>query len=172
MAAQVLPIYTQDDQDDILIRAYTKCPAYQAALEAWFRSSEFADKSAESASLRAQVQASMPRVNTSLANWCGGDLPGVSPAGYFRFPPPAPVAPTLTPQQRHAQSECRHKAPHLLALFVRKHTSTLALNPPVALRWNVYDSINVYQTYGVGDPVPAFNASQFGQVGRRSGTRP
>ncbi|EFJ51404.1 hypothetical protein VOLCADRAFT_103449 [Volvox carteri f. nagariensis] len=98
--AQVVPIYTQSDDDDILIRAYTKCDTYQANLMKWFSSQEFADKAAESAPLRAQVQQMMPPdTNTSLTNW-----------------------------------------------------------------WNVYDSINVYQTYGVGDPVPQFNRTLFQKI--------
>ncbi len=32
---QLVPIYTQPDQDDYLIRAYTKCPTYDRALTTW-----------------------------------------------------------------------------------------------------------------------------------------
>lgn len=36
--------------------------------------------------------------------------------------------------------------------------------PPARCRWNVYDAINVWRTYGVGDPVPAFSDSDFAAV--------
>ncbi|KAG2435149.1 hypothetical protein HXX76_007234 [Chlamydomonas incerta] len=67
--AQVVPVYTQSDQDDILIRAYTKCPAYQAALDAWFSSAEFGAQANASTQLRAAVAARWPGVDTSLENW-------------------------------------------------------------------------------------------------------
>ncbi|PNW86505.1 hypothetical protein CHLRE_02g089311v5 [Chlamydomonas reinhardtii] len=54
--AQVVPVYTQSDQNDIIIRAYTKCPAYQDALEGWFGSAEFQSQANASAGLRAQIQ--------------------------------------------------------------------------------------------------------------------
>ncbi|KXZ41623.1 hypothetical protein GPECTOR_356g120 [Gonium pectorale] len=97
--AQVVPVYTQSDADDILIRAYTKCPAYQAALSDWFRSAEFAAQEAASGPLRAEVQAAMPATDTSLQNW-----------------------------------------------------------------WNVYDRINVWRTYGVGDRTPNFTDAQFAKI--------
>ncbi|KAG2501116.1 hypothetical protein HYH03_000934 [Edaphochlamys debaryana] len=97
--ATVVPVYTQADSDDILIRAYTKCPAYQSALEAWFRSDEFRAKENETQPLRDSVKAAMPYTGTNLTNW-----------------------------------------------------------------WNVYDSINVYRTYGVGQPTPNFTDVQFNNI--------
>ncbi|KAG2425428.1 hypothetical protein HYH02_015034 [Chlamydomonas schloesseri] len=67
--AQVVPVYTQSDQNDILIRAYTKCPAYQAALDAWFDSAEFQAQADASAGLRAAVAERWPAADTSLQNW-------------------------------------------------------------------------------------------------------
>lgn len=96
--AQVIPIYTQSDTNDVLIRAYTKCPAYQDNLEAWFRSEEFRKKEDETSALRAKVRVAMPSMDTSLKNW-----------------------------------------------------------------WNVYDAINVWRTYRVGDETPTFD-DDFGNI--------
>lgn len=67
--AQVLPVYTQEESQDFMIRGYTRCPAYDARLAAWFNSAEFRSKEAETAQLRSQIQAADPNLNTSLAAW-------------------------------------------------------------------------------------------------------
>lgn len=70
---QVIPIYTQSDTNDVLIRAYTKCPAYQDNLEAWFRSEEFRKKEDETSALRAKVGAASRSVAVyGICNWRGG----------------------------------------------------------------------------------------------------
>lgn len=42
--ASVVPIYMHAEENDISIRAYTKCPAYQDKLAAWYQSPEFKAK--------------------------------------------------------------------------------------------------------------------------------
>lgn len=42
--ATVVPIYTQNDENDITIRAYTKCATYVDRLAAWYKSDEFKAK--------------------------------------------------------------------------------------------------------------------------------
>ena len=76
---QEVPIYTAAgaDADDVLIRTYTKCPTYDAALLAWYSSPQFLNISAASAPLRAHVAALLAgwpytnglNNNTDLENW-------------------------------------------------------------------------------------------------------
>ncbi len=66
----MVPIYTQLDGDDILIRAYTKCDTYQRNLVGWFTSDEFIAKSRETEALRTKVQLMIPDTDVSLVNWC------------------------------------------------------------------------------------------------------
>lgn len=66
---QVVPVFSQPDSEDIVIRAYSKCTAYQEALSQWFGSPQFLSKAEESAALRANVQALVPAMNASLENW-------------------------------------------------------------------------------------------------------
>ena len=66
---QVVPVYSQADSEDILIRAYSKCQAYQDRLTEWFATDEFQTKSQESQALRNSISALVPNMNTSLANW-------------------------------------------------------------------------------------------------------
>lgn len=47
-----MPVYNTPDADDSFIRAYTRCPTYQRRLDAWFNSSEFLDKAAETQEFR------------------------------------------------------------------------------------------------------------------------
>lgn len=98
---QVVPVYSlPEDGDGALVRGYSACPAYDARLLTWYNSSEFAQKEADTAALRAQVAAAgPPGLDTSLRNW-----------------------------------------------------------------WNVYDSWNVYRTYGVGDPMPDISDDLFAQI--------
>lgn len=53
---QIVPVYSQADANDYVIRGYTKCPAYADALTAWYASPEFAAKANESSALRAEIQ--------------------------------------------------------------------------------------------------------------------
>lgn len=68
--AAVVPVYSVDDAQDYAIRGYTKCPAYDAKLEAWYASPDFKAKEEESAGLRASVAATLTdSTDTSLRNW-------------------------------------------------------------------------------------------------------
>ncbi|KAJ9532610.1 hypothetical protein QJQ45_010698 [Haematococcus lacustris] len=99
LSAQPVPVYSEADRDDRLIRTYNKCPAYDARLMAWFDSPQFQAKARDTAALRAGFQALAPGLDCSLENW-----------------------------------------------------------------WNVYDAWNVWQTFGIGDPLPALNTSMFSQL--------
>lgn len=66
---QVVPVYSQADSEDILVRGYSKCSTYQQRLSEWFTSEEFLNKSAESEPLRNSIAALAPSMNTSLPNW-------------------------------------------------------------------------------------------------------
>ena len=76
---QVVPVYTVagSDSDDVLIRTYNKCPAYDDALAAWYTSPAFLNMSASTALLRsyvASLMAAWPYANglnndTRLTNW-------------------------------------------------------------------------------------------------------
>ncbi|KAL6746088.1 histidine phosphatase superfamily [Haematococcus lacustris] len=96
---QPVPVYSEPDKDDWLIRTYNKCPAYDARLMAWFDSPQFQAKARDTAALRAAFQALAPALDCSLENW-----------------------------------------------------------------WNVYDAWNVWQTFGIGDPLPALKTSMFTQL--------
>ena len=61
--------------NDYVLRGYTKCPAYQRRLEAWFGSPEFKAKEEETREFRESIAASAPKVNASLANWWNGGRP-------------------------------------------------------------------------------------------------
>ncbi len=69
LAWPVVPVFSTEDGQDWRIRPYTKCPAYDRALQQWFDSPEFSQKEQETAALRAEVQALAPGLNTSLENW-------------------------------------------------------------------------------------------------------
>jgi hypothetical protein len=73
-AAVPVPVYPAagSDADDWLVRAYTKCPAYEQRLKQWFTSPEFAAKSAETKSTRAAVAAAAPGTDVALENWWNG----------------------------------------------------------------------------------------------------
>lgn len=67
--AAVVPVYSVDDAQDYVLRGYTKCPAYEAKLVAWYASPEFKAKEEESAGLRASAAATLTTADTSLKNW-------------------------------------------------------------------------------------------------------
>ena len=76
---QEVPIYTAAgaDADDVLIRTYSKCPAYDAKLLAWYSSPQFTNMSAASVPLRSYVASLLVgwpyanglNNNTDLQNW-------------------------------------------------------------------------------------------------------
>jgi len=67
---QIPPVFSTEDGQDWRIRAYTKCPAHDRDLQAWFSSPEFREKEAETLPLRTQIQNLVgPSLNVSLANW-------------------------------------------------------------------------------------------------------
>lgn len=82
--AQLPPVYSSPDDDDYVIRGYTKCPAYERRLEAWYASPEFVAKEADTKDLRDQIKAAAPNLDTNLTNWwngaraCVGGHPGVA----------------------------------------------------------------------------------------------
>lgn len=82
-APQVVPVYTRRDENDYIIRSYTKCPAYDDMLAAWYNSSEFQAMSAQSTPVRGAVSTLYPSTDTSLINWCvwGGSLGPALPMG-------------------------------------------------------------------------------------------
>lgn len=43
------------------------------------------------------------------------------------------------------------------------------LNTSLATWWDVYDSFNVWRTYGVGNPMPHMDNATFSEVCRREG---
>lgn len=67
--AQPVPIYTAAgaDADDILVRAYTKCPAFEKRLAAWYASGAFAAKAAETAAFRNSIGALLQSRPTGVA---------------------------------------------------------------------------------------------------------
>lgn len=67
--AQVIPVYSEPDTQDIVIRAYTKCPKYDSALLQFYISPEFVKKSADSADLRNYLASLVPGLDTSLKNF-------------------------------------------------------------------------------------------------------
>jgi hypothetical protein len=76
---QVVPVYAAagDDADDVLVRAYNKCPTYERRLSKWYQTKEFTAKVAESAPLREHISSLMRgwafsnglNNDTSLINW-------------------------------------------------------------------------------------------------------
>jgi hypothetical protein len=73
---QVVPIFSNDDNNDDTIRAYTKCPTYDAILSNWYNTTEFLNKSNVTESFRqsiavllANFSAAAADVDTSLINW-------------------------------------------------------------------------------------------------------
>lgn len=52
-----MPVYNTPDAEDSLIRAYTRCPTYQRRLDAWFNSTDFLDKAAETKDFRCDALA-------------------------------------------------------------------------------------------------------------------
>eukprot|EP00201_Polytomella_parva_P024576 CAMPEP_0175044856 /NCGR_PEP_ID=MMETSP0052_2-20121109/4064_1 /TAXON_ID=51329 ORGANISM="Polytomella parva, Strain SAG 63-3" /NCGR_SAMPLE_ID=MMETSP0052_2 /ASSEMBLY_ACC=CAM_ASM_000194 /LENGTH=395 /DNA_ID=CAMNT_0016308251 /DNA_START=318 /DNA_END=1505 /DNA_ORIENTATION=+ len=65
-----VPIYSTNDTNDALVRAYTKCPAYDNILLNWYNSSQFKNMSTQSATLRSTIQNSyLLGYDTSLQNW-------------------------------------------------------------------------------------------------------
>ncbi|CAE8607707.1 unnamed protein product, partial [Polarella glacialis] len=50
-----VPVNTRSDQDDAVIRAYTKCPAHSARILQWSEGAEFAAREASSLGLRERV---------------------------------------------------------------------------------------------------------------------
>lgn len=69
VVSQLPPVYSVADSEDWVVRAYTKCPAYQSRLEAWFASPEFAAKQEETRALREGITAAAPGLNVALENW-------------------------------------------------------------------------------------------------------
>ncbi len=76
---QIVPIFAAagGDADDILVRAYNKCPAYERRLSDWYQTEEFAAKVAETTPLREYINSLMRgwvfsnglNNDTSLINW-------------------------------------------------------------------------------------------------------
>ena len=56
---QVIPVYSQPPADDVLLRAYDKCPALRRSLRDWHTSAAFVSREASSAPLRETVAAAM-----------------------------------------------------------------------------------------------------------------
>lgn len=70
----MVPVFNAEDGQDWRIRSYTKCPAYNDALERWFTSAEFKRKETETQALRDKVQqvlvgGGILNMNVSLATW-------------------------------------------------------------------------------------------------------
>ena len=66
-------MYTVNDNNDNVIRAYTKCPAYVKNLSNWYLSEEFIAKANATAAFRQSVQSQLQAfgssMDTSLMNW-------------------------------------------------------------------------------------------------------
>lgn len=72
-AGRAPPVYSAPDADDWAVRAYTKCPAYEARLRAWLASDAgFAAKERATAALREGIGALQEGLDVSLANWWNG----------------------------------------------------------------------------------------------------
>ena len=72
-----MPLYSVNDINDNVIRAYTKCPTYNNNLTIWYGSAEFAAKANTTAAFRQSIQSQLqvcgqsggwitPGINT----WC------------------------------------------------------------------------------------------------------
>lgn len=67
---QVIPVYSQPPADDVLLRAYDKCPALGRSMRAWHASAAFSSREASSAPLRETVGAAMGLAATpTLEEW-------------------------------------------------------------------------------------------------------
>jgi len=69
LAVPMGPVFTVSEGQDVAIRAYNKCPAYDRKLARWFASDEFQQKEAETEAVRARVAELAPGLNTSLAQF-------------------------------------------------------------------------------------------------------
>ena len=73
LVLQVVPVYTANDNNDDIIRAYTKCPSYTQNLTNWYLSEEFLAKSNATAAFRLSIQSRLQAfgsvMDTSLINW-------------------------------------------------------------------------------------------------------
>jgi hypothetical protein len=66
----VIPVYSQLPVEDVLLRAYDKCPALGRSLRAWHASAAFVSREASSAPLRETVAAAMGLAATpTLEEW-------------------------------------------------------------------------------------------------------
>ena len=73
LVLQVVPVYTVNDNNDDIIRAYTKCPSYAQNLTNWYLSDEFITKSNATAAFRLSIQSQLQAfgsvMDMSLINW-------------------------------------------------------------------------------------------------------
>jgi hypothetical protein len=69
LAVPMVPVFAVSDEQDVAIRAYNKCPAYDRRLTRWFASGEFKAKEEETAAVRARVAELAPGLNTSLSQF-------------------------------------------------------------------------------------------------------
>lgn len=69
LAVPMVPVFSVSEEQDVAIRGYTKCPAYDRRLARWFASDEFKQKEAETAAVRAKVAELAPGLNTSLSQF-------------------------------------------------------------------------------------------------------
>lgn len=56
MAVPMVPVFSVGEEQDVSIRGYSKCPAYDGKLARWFASTEFKTKEAETEAVRAKVR--------------------------------------------------------------------------------------------------------------------
>mmetsp|Transcript_13596 Transcript_13596/g.29101 ORF Transcript_13596/g.29101 Transcript_13596/m.29101 type:complete len:514 (-) Transcript_13596:767-2308(-) len=66
---QPVPVYSVADVNDYVIRGYTKCPAYDDRLAAWYNTDEFKRKETETQAFRERVKALAPDMDCNLTNW-------------------------------------------------------------------------------------------------------
>jgi hypothetical protein len=170
---QRAPVYSSPDRGDWRIRGYTKCPAYEARLLAWFASDEFTSKEAASAALRQAVGALKPGLDVSLKNWWnGGPARGWGGGGVvgraFGREAGAMAGSGWLGARRRWPVRCSPKDETL-------HTAYAFVGTPGAGSWSarhypaaprptphpVYDGLNVWRKHGAGDPMPNVTDDQF-----------
>jgi hypothetical protein len=65
-AAQIVPVYSNAESEEYVLRGFTRCPTYDAELTAWYAGQEFADFALASEPLLAELAAIDPTLNTNL----------------------------------------------------------------------------------------------------------
>ncbi|KAJ9534014.1 hypothetical protein QJQ45_027114, partial [Haematococcus lacustris] len=170
---QPVPVYSEPDRDDWLIRTYNKCPAYDARLMAWFDSPQFQAKARDTAALRAAFQAVRPASAAAAGSRGGIPLASRGPGrstGRFKGSSADLGSSDAEARQppRQATMGRGRGARGVEAPQVSPLPAWLQLAPGLDCSlenwWNVYDAWNVWQTFGIGDPLPALNTSMFTQL--------